>query len=80
MQKKITFSEIEQYLSKAAWILEGLVDASYFHLYICRDKPLPEYQTTVSFEIELQNIFAEIKLHKDQALFERVYEYLKAYH
>lgn len=31
---KITLSELEQYLSKAAWILKGPVDASDFKLYI----------------------------------------------
>jgi len=31
---KITLSQIEQYLSKAAWILKGPVDASDFKVYI----------------------------------------------
>lgn len=31
---KITLSELEQYLSKAAWILKGPVDASDFKVYI----------------------------------------------
>jgi type I restriction enzyme M protein len=30
----IKLSEIEQYLSKAAWILKGPVDASDFKVYI----------------------------------------------
>ncbi len=34
MNKKLTLSEIEQYLSKAAWILKGPVDASDFKSYI----------------------------------------------
>ena len=35
MQKeKITLSQLEQYLSKAAWILKGPVDASDFKVYI----------------------------------------------
>jgi len=32
--KKITVSQLEQYLSKAAWILKGPVDASDFKVYI----------------------------------------------
>lgn len=31
---KITLSQLEQYLSKAAWILKGPVDASDFKVYI----------------------------------------------
>ena len=34
MTGKITLSELEQYLSKAAWILKGPVDASDFKVYI----------------------------------------------
>ncbi len=34
MVKKITLSQLEQYLSKAAWILKGPVDASDFKVYI----------------------------------------------
>ncbi|MAO52773.1 MAG: DNA methylase [Pusillimonas sp.] len=33
-QEKITLSQLEQYLSKAAWILKGPVDASDFKIYI----------------------------------------------
>ena len=33
-QEKITLSQLEQYLSKAAWILKGPVDASDFKVYI----------------------------------------------
>lgn len=33
-QEKITQSQLEQYLSKAAWILKGPVDASDFKVYI----------------------------------------------
>ena len=33
-KKKITLSQLEQYLSKAAWILKGPVDASDFKVYI----------------------------------------------
>lgn len=33
-EKKITLSQLEQYLSKAAWILKGPVDASDFKVYI----------------------------------------------
>ena len=34
MHKPITLSQLEQYLSKAAWILKGPVDASDFKVYI----------------------------------------------
>lgn len=34
MKQKITLSQLEQYLSKAAWILKGPVDASDFKAYI----------------------------------------------
>ncbi len=34
MESKLTVSELEQYLSKAAWILKGPVDASDFKVYI----------------------------------------------
>ncbi len=33
-QEKITLSQLEQYLSKAAWILKGPVDAADFKVYI----------------------------------------------
>lgn len=33
-EKKLTLSQLEQYLSKAAWILKGPVDASDFKVYI----------------------------------------------
>ncbi|MDO7581411.1 MAG: type I restriction-modification system subunit M N-terminal domain-containing protein, partial [Flavobacteriaceae bacterium] len=33
-KEKITLSKLEQYLSKAAWILKGPVDASDFKVYI----------------------------------------------
>ena len=33
-KEKITLSQLEQYLSKAAWILKGPVDASDFKVYI----------------------------------------------
>jgi len=34
MKQKLTLSQLEQYLSKAAWILKGPVDASDFKVYI----------------------------------------------
>lgn len=34
MTAKLTLSQLEQYLSKAAWILKGPVDASDFKVYI----------------------------------------------
>lgn len=34
MNQKVTLSKLEQYLSKAAWILKGPVDASDFKVYI----------------------------------------------
>ncbi|RWX44025.1 HsdM N-terminal domain-containing protein [Candidatus Electrothrix aarhusensis] len=32
--EKLTLSQLEQYLAKAAWILKGPVDASDFKVYI----------------------------------------------
>ncbi len=34
MTDKLSLSQLEQYLSKAAWILKGPVDASDFKVYI----------------------------------------------
>jgi len=34
MIEKLTLNKLEQYLSKAAWILKGPVDASDFKVYI----------------------------------------------
>ena len=34
ISEKIKLSQLEQYLSKAAWILKGPVDASDFKIYI----------------------------------------------
>ena len=34
MKNKLTLSQLEQYLSKAAWILKGPVDASDYKVYI----------------------------------------------
>lgn len=34
LPEKITLSQLEQYLSKAPWILKGPVDASDFKVYI----------------------------------------------
>src|SRR6188768_1118154 len=34
VKNKITLSQLEQYLSKAAWILKGPVDAADFKIYI----------------------------------------------
>jgi type I restriction enzyme M protein len=34
MKEKLTLNKLEQYLSKAAWILKGPVDASDFKVYI----------------------------------------------
>ena len=34
MTVKLTLSQLEQYLSKATWILKGPVDASDFKVYI----------------------------------------------
>jgi type I restriction enzyme M protein len=33
-KEKLSISQLEQYLSKAAWILKGPVDASDFKVYI----------------------------------------------
>jgi type I restriction enzyme M protein len=34
IKEKLTLSQLEQYLSKAAWTLNGPVDASDFKVYI----------------------------------------------
>ncbi len=34
IKNKVTITQLEQYLSKAAWILKGPVDASDFKVYI----------------------------------------------
>ena len=34
MTVKLTLSQLEEYLSKAAWILKGPMDASDFKVYI----------------------------------------------
>ena len=34
LKEKITLTQLEQYLSKAAWILKGPVDASDFKVYM----------------------------------------------
>tara|TARA_R110001599_G_scaffold67867_4_gene191394 strand:+ start:19406 stop:19558 length:153 start_codon:yes stop_codon:yes gene_type:complete len=34
MDEKLTLSQREQYLSKAAWILKGPIEASDFNVYI----------------------------------------------
>lgn len=41
---KITLSQLEQYLSRAAWILKGPVDAADFKVYIFPLLFLSEYQ------------------------------------
>ena len=41
---KITLSQLEQYLSKAAWILKGPVDASDFKVYISLSFSSKEFQ------------------------------------
>ena len=39
MTVKLTLSQLEQYLCKAAWILKGPVGASDFKAYSRRDQP-----------------------------------------
>ena len=36
IKSKLTLSQLEQYLSKAAWILKGPVDAADFKVMIIR--------------------------------------------
>ena len=50
---KITLSQLEQYLSKAAWILKGPVDASDFKVYISLFCSSKEYQTYMMKNTEL---------------------------
>ena len=51
---RLTLSQIEQYLSKAAWILKGPVDASDFKVYIFPLLFLKEYQTYMTKNTELR--------------------------
>ena len=54
MSNKLTLSQLEQYLSKAAWILKGPVDASDFKVYIFPLLFFKLFQAIVS-EILLSN-------------------------
>ena len=44
MTVKLTLSQLEQYLFKAAWILKGPVDASDFKAYSRIDQPVDKYK------------------------------------
>ena len=64
---KISQSELEQYLSKAAWLLKGPVDATDFKTYIfpllffkrISDVYTEEYQTAL-YESKGDNEYAEL--------------------
>jgi len=63
--EKLTLSQLEQYLSKAAWILKGPVDASDFKVYIF---PLLFFKRTF-IELTLQvAIFIRCQYHFALAL------------
>lgn len=62
---KLTLSQLEQYLSKAAWILKGPVDASDFKVYIF---PLLFFKRISDvYDEEFKNAFEESEGDKDYA-------------
>ena len=64
-QEKVTISQLEQYLSKAAWILKGPVDASDFKVYIF---PLLFFKRISDvYDEEYQNALNESEGDKDYA-------------
>lgn len=64
--EKITISQLEQYLSKAAWILKGPVDASDFKVYIF---PLLFFKRISDvYDEEFQNALEESGGDKDYAI------------
>lgn len=65
MQEKLSQSQLEQYLSKAAWILKGPVDASDFKVYIF---PLLFFKRISDvYDEEYQNALAESDGDEDYA-------------
>jgi type I restriction enzyme M protein len=65
MDTKITLSQLEQYLSKAAWILKGPVDASDFKVYIF---PLLFFKRVSDvYDEEFKQAFEESKGDKEYA-------------
>jgi len=64
-KEKLTISQLEQYLSKAAWILKGPVDASDFKVYIF---PLLFFKRLSDvYDEEYQQALEESKGDKDYA-------------
>lgn len=64
-KNKLTLSQLEQYLSKAAWILKGPVDASDFKVYIF---PLLFFKRISDvYDEEFQNALKESDGDKDYA-------------
>ena len=64
-KEKITLSQLEQYLSKAAWILKGPVDASDFKVYIF---PLLFFKRVSDvYDEEYQTALAESEGDKEYA-------------
>ncbi len=65
IREKITLSQLEQYLSKAAWILKGPVDASDFKVYIF---PLLFFKRISDvYDEEFRNAFEESEGDKEYA-------------
>lgn len=113
-ENKLTLSQLEQYLSKAAWILKEPVDATDFKVYIFpllffkrisdvyddeynqamaesggdedyrRDYARGTFSWLTAFHREVQKslrkALLKYQLHKDQALFDRAYAYIKEYY
>jgi type I restriction enzyme M protein len=70
---KLTISELEQYLSKAAWILKGPVDASDFKVYIF---PLLFFKRISDvYEEEYRTAFEESGGDKEYALLPEMHRF-----
>lgn len=63
----LTLSQLEQYLSKAAWILKGPVDAADFKVYLF---PLLFFK-------RISDVYDE---EYNEALFQKAYMYIREYY
>jgi type I restriction enzyme M protein len=85
--KKITLTQLEQYLSRAAWILKGPVDASDFKVYIfpllffkrISDVYDEEYRIALSVwfeEVELNNLNLQKELEVQKEKIKELTDYV----
>jgi type I restriction enzyme M protein len=73
-QEKLTLSQLEQYLSKAAWILKGPVDASDFKVFIF---PLLFFKRVSDvFDEEYQQAFDASEGDKEYALLPELHRFI----